>query len=62
MSKARKHHSETIERLLKEISLETNLKVSFMLNDITKWKNGEFLGDVDEVNNNVQIALKVIED
>jgi len=57
----KKYHSDLIEKILSETSLETLLGVSFAMSDVENWRGGEYLGDMKLVDQHVEQALYIIE-
>jgi len=60
-SEDKKYHSDIIEKVLRETSLETLLGVSFTMSDVENWRGGEYLGDMKLVDQHVEQALYIIE-
>jgi len=60
-SEDKKYHSDLIEKILSETSLETLLGVSFAMSDVENWRGGEYLGDMKLVDRHVEQALYIIE-
>lgn len=60
-TKISESESRLIEKILAETSLETSLRISFAMLDYENWKNGEYLGDEELINNQVESALHIIE-
>ena len=61
---ARKHKSksEWFDKLLKEITLKQQIKLDLMMQDYDNWKNGEYLGNVELINKQVNSIIETIKE
>lgn len=51
-----------LEEIRRIIPLEISLRVSLQMDDYDNWRDGEYLGDMNKINNIVEIVLKDVED